>query len=121
MCLSACKEGTWPSGDTFPHILISTVVNFMIHHFAASEIPPDTHSIKGCMNETSTGLNALEEDKSFLYLILWIILTVFPHSETVYCKPFRSLRPVFDFSATSYFCEERKIQVQLVFESRLYK
>jgi hypothetical protein len=46
----------------------------MTHDFTASEIPSDTHSIGGCMNETSTGPNALEEDKSFLYLILRIFL-----------------------------------------------
>jgi hypothetical protein len=61
------------------------------------------------MSEPRTGLNVMKEDKSFLYLILRIFLTAFPYSGTVYCKPFRSLQPVFDFSVTRYFCKERKI------------
>lgn len=84
------------------------MVNFMTHHFSASEIPPDTHSTGCCMSEPRTGLNAMEEDKSFLYLILRIFLTVLPYSGTVYCKPFRSLQPVFDFSVMRYFFKERK-------------
>ena len=62
------------------------------------------------MSEPRTGLNAMEEDKSLLCLILRILLTVFPYSGTVYCKPFRSLQPVFEFSVTRYFCKERKIR-----------